>query len=468
MDSDYEDPMEVEDQDEQGMGICFSTPLWMQRRQFIRQIIDENKATSVIDYGCGEAALTSLLIGETWQDHQIRRIACVDIDLDCVTTAASECQPQEYDLGDGLRVHDLTIDLYQGSVSEADQRLLGYDALACAEVVEHLHLEVLDGFWKTVLGGYSPRLVIVTTPNAEFNVNFPQLMYGTPDSTFRHWDHKFEWTRKQFEDWCCSAAQEYGYSASFTGVGRLPNQDPAVGYCTQIAVLKKTHFTPLANIDARPYTLHSSIEYPVYRTVHSAQETLFFLHETIGHLRPRLPKPEDPREHWNYFEEPDYSEHVHPKQEEESVVLGRLEMEYLWSSNQVRQHCRSRSNMVQILKTSSLVQVDVEQDLVTFDDGDLFWKECDDRYDAARAEEDEKFKEEEVEEITEESHESDDDEYYDVQGVDVDVTYSEAVDGWTGTSTWGEELNTEATGWGSRAWDQPSESWGDSWSAIPP
>lgn len=88
----------------------------------------------VIDYGCGEAALTSILIGETWQDHQIRRIACVDIDLDCVTAAASECQPQEYDQGDGLRIHDLTIDLYQGSVSEADQRLLGYNALACAEV----------------------------------------------------------------------------------------------------------------------------------------------------------------------------------------------------------------------------------------------------------------------------------------------------------------------------------------------
>ncbi|KAF9310563.1 Small RNA 2'-O-methyltransferase [Podila horticola] len=153
------------------MGFYFSPPLWMQRRQFIRQFIDENKATSVIDYGCGEAALTSILIGETWQDHQIRRIACVDIDLDCVTTAAAACQPQEYDMGDGLRVHDLTIDLYQGSVSDADQRLIGYDALACAEVVEHLHPEVLAGFWKTVLGAYCPRLVIVTTPNAEFNDN---------------------------------------------------------------------------------------------------------------------------------------------------------------------------------------------------------------------------------------------------------------------------------------------------------
>ncbi|KAG0015273.1 Small RNA 2'-O-methyltransferase [Podila clonocystis] len=457
MDSDFEHPLE----EEQGMEIYFSTPLWMQRRQFIRQVIDENKATSVIDYGCGEAALTSILIGETWQNHQIKRIACVDIDRDCITTAVSACQPQEYDLGDGLRVHDLTIDLYQGSVSEADQRLMGYDALACAEVVEHLHPEVLAGFWKTVLGAYSPRLVIVTTPNAEFNVNFPQLKYGTLDSTFRHWDHKFEWTRKGFEEWCSSAAQEYGYSASFTGVGYLPNQDADVGCCTQIAVLKKAHSAASSDIDSRPYTLHSSIEYPVYRTIHSKAETLSYLHETIGHLRPRLPKTVDPHEHWNYFQESETpDEKVAVPEDEKEVVLGHLAMEYLWSSNKVRQYCRSRSHMVEILQTSPLVKVDVEQDLITFDDDDLSWRECDDRYDASRAEEDEKFRKEteEAEETMEDyDHESDGDVYH--NDVDIDNTiYSETVDGWVGTSTWGDEPSTEAVGWGSRACDHPSES----------
>ncbi|KAG0092070.1 Small RNA 2'-O-methyltransferase [Podila epicladia] len=408
--------------EERGMEIRFSSPLWMQRRQFIRQVIDENKATSVIDYGCGEAALTSILIGETWQDHQIRRIACVDIDLDCVTSAASACQPQEYDLGDGLRVHDLTIDLYQGSVSEADQRLMGYDALACVEVIEHLHPDTLTGFWKTVLGAYSPGLVIVTTPNAEFNVNFPQLMYGTPDSTFRHWDHKFEWTRKEFEEWCTSAAHEYGYSASFTGVGNLPNQGSDIG------------------------------------TIHSEAETLIHLHETIGYLRARPPKTADLHEHWNYFHEPEDPEgKIAAPEDEKEAVLGLLAMEYLWSSGKTRQYCRSRSNMVELLQTSPLVQVDVEQDLITFDDDHLFWKECDDRYDAARAEEDKKFRKEveEAEETMESSdNESNDDDYCN----DVDNTfYPETVGGWAGASTWGDELGTEAVGWGSRAWDQPYE-----------
>jgi len=35
----------------------------------------------------------------------------------------------------------------------------------------------------------------MTTPNAEFNVLFPNL------NGFRHPDHKFEWTRQQFGDW---------------------------------------------------------------------------------------------------------------------------------------------------------------------------------------------------------------------------------------------------------------------------
>ncbi|KAF9428568.1 Small RNA 2'-O-methyltransferase [Podila epigama] len=381
-----EDVEDVEENEESGTS--FSTPLWMQRRQFIRQVIDENKATSVIDLGCGEGALTTILIGETWQDHQISKIACVDIDLDCVSVASKECQPQDYDLGVGLRIHNLTIDLYQGSVAEADSRLLGYDALACAEVVEHLHPKELNCFWGTVLGAYSPRIVVVTTPNAECNVNFPQLKYGTPEATFRHWDHKFEWTRREFEEWCTAAAQEYGYSVTFSGVGYLAQQDPAVGPCTQIAVLKRMHSRPNATVEGHPYNLHSTIEYPVYETVHSEEETLAFLHETLAHLRPRIPREASPDDYWASYGEPDVRETT-TQSTESDVQLGQVEVENLWSVCQVRQHCQSQRRMIELLQKSPLVQVDEKRNLITFDEENPFWKECDDRYEAARAAEDE-------------------------------------------------------------------------------
>lgn len=68
-------------------------------------------------------------------------------------------------------------------------------------MIEHVFPDVLDSFLDITLGSYQPEILIVTTPNGEYNVNFPDLKYGTEESTFRHDDHKFEWTREQFETW---------------------------------------------------------------------------------------------------------------------------------------------------------------------------------------------------------------------------------------------------------------------------
>lgn len=70
---------------------------------------------------------------------------------------------------------------------------------------------MLGSFKANVFGIYKPKLVIITTPNAEFNVNFPNLNYGTSESTFRHDDHKFEWTREEFESWCFTICQEFKF-----------------------------------------------------------------------------------------------------------------------------------------------------------------------------------------------------------------------------------------------------------------
>lgn len=61
---------------------------------------------------------------------------------------------------------------------------------------------MLDKVPPAIFGYLCPRVVVMTTPNAEYNVLFPNF------SGFRHHDHKFEWTRKQFRMWYRSP-QEY-------------------------------------------------------------------------------------------------------------------------------------------------------------------------------------------------------------------------------------------------------------------
>lgn len=61
--------------------------------------------------------------------------------------------------------------------------------------IEHLEADVLAALPATLFGYMRPRLVVLTTPNQEFNQLFPDF------SGMRHWDHKFEWTRAEFQSW---------------------------------------------------------------------------------------------------------------------------------------------------------------------------------------------------------------------------------------------------------------------------
>jgi hypothetical protein len=74
--------------------------------------------------------------------------------------------------------------------------------------------------------------VIVTTPNAEHNVLFPNLTVGA----FRHPDHRFEWSRGEFCAWATAIETCFGYSAAFSEIGMAHKVH---GAPTQMAVFTR-------------------------------------------------------------------------------------------------------------------------------------------------------------------------------------------------------------------------------------
>jgi hypothetical protein len=72
-------------------------------------------------------------------------------------------------------------------------------------------------------------MVIVTTPNAEYNPYFETL----PDDAKRHPDHRFEWTRAEFRSWAEQTARAHRYQVGFRPVGP---EHPVAGPPTQLAV----------------------------------------------------------------------------------------------------------------------------------------------------------------------------------------------------------------------------------------
>ena len=119
----------------------------------------------------------------------------------------------------------------QSSVTYADQRLAGLDAVVLMEVIEHVDPPRLPALAHSVFHTAHPGAVIVTTPNSEYNIRYPAL----PAGRYRHPDHRFEWTRAEFQTWATGVADVHGYTVEFRPVGP---DDPDVGSPTQLALFR--------------------------------------------------------------------------------------------------------------------------------------------------------------------------------------------------------------------------------------
>jgi 3' terminal RNA ribose 2'-O-methyltransferase Hen1 len=198
-------------------------PLAVQRREAILALLREHEARRVGDLGCGAGALTKDLLAE----KQIEHVTAVDVSARALQLAARNLR---LDQMPDKRREKLTI--FQSSLTYRDDRLAGLDAAVLMEVIEHLDPDRLPALEHVLFREAAPKTVIVTTPNAEYNVHFATLAPGTP----RHRDHRFEWTRAEFRAWAERVAATYRYQARFLPVGPEHPQD---GPPTQLAVFTR-------------------------------------------------------------------------------------------------------------------------------------------------------------------------------------------------------------------------------------
>jgi 3' terminal RNA ribose 2'-O-methyltransferase Hen1 len=175
----------------------------------------------VLDLGCGEGKLIARLI----KDKQFEEIVGVEVGSISLQRAIERFE----DLPERVKSR---IKLLQGALIYRDARLRGYDAAALVEVIEHIELDRLPHLERAVFGDASPGAVVVTTPNADYNVLFPTL----PAGKLRHSDHRFEWSRADFADWCGHIAELYGYQFRVEPLGDI---DETHGAPSQMGVFTR-------------------------------------------------------------------------------------------------------------------------------------------------------------------------------------------------------------------------------------
>jgi 3' terminal RNA ribose 2'-O-methyltransferase Hen1 len=211
--------------DEQEAAIERPISLNERRLEAVFDVLKACGASRVLDLGCGEGKLLRRLLS----DQQFSEIVGMDVASRTLDLAESRLRLDRLAPKQRQRIR-----LLHGSLMYRDARLAGFDAAAVVEVVEHLDPPRLRAFERVLFEAAQPGTIAVTTPNAEFNVKWPSL----PAGQFRHQDHRFEWTRTQFQSWATEVGARFGYTARFLPVG---DDDPEVGPPTQMAVFSKAH-----------------------------------------------------------------------------------------------------------------------------------------------------------------------------------------------------------------------------------
>lgn len=197
--------------------------LHQQRLGAVLAALRSSGATRVLDLGCGEGKLLQTLLADT----QFTEILGMDVSIRSLEIAHRRLKLDR--LPDKQRER---IRLIHGALTYRDVRLADFDAAAIVEVIEHLDPQRLQAFERVVFEHARPKTVILTTPNREYNVVWESL----PAGAVRHADHRFEWTRAEFQDWANNVGHRFGYQVRYLPVG--PEQ-AGIGAPSQMGVFER-------------------------------------------------------------------------------------------------------------------------------------------------------------------------------------------------------------------------------------
>ncbi|KAF9509810.1 hypothetical protein BS47DRAFT_1332094 [Hydnum rufescens UP504] len=235
----------------------------------------------ILDLGCGEGTLLRFLtepasviyndaepLNPDWTSRQLHPslLSGLDVHLPSLQEAISHTAPRTYEPGrpryvTGVpRWDELKVQIWHGALETINEEFVDeHECFVATEVVEHLPSEILDQFFPVILGYYRPPLLLLTTPNYDFNALFTapgHTRSGYPDPTgdthriFRHDDHKREWTVSEWRTWCETGAYTYGYEIEVGALG-VPIEDDPFGR-TAFEVGKASLTAVFRRLDDRP------------------------------------------------------------------------------------------------------------------------------------------------------------------------------------------------------------------------
>jgi hypothetical protein len=163
-----------------------------------RLIIDDVIPENIVEIGCGEMdyprrMLGKVAEGQQWYSHDVD-------DYSHLVPSVRRRRGKD-------NLHFIK-SLDEGPAADED------NALIMVEVIEHMPYAVALKNTRDVIARFNPNRAIITTPNKAFNKHF-----GLVAREFRHDDHHFEFTPKEFAKFMGLVTKDNSYRIEMFGIG---------------------------------------------------------------------------------------------------------------------------------------------------------------------------------------------------------------------------------------------------------
>lgn len=193
-----------------------TTALHEVRLDHVAAELQRSGARTVLDLGCGSGALLQRLL----ESGAFDRVVGLESSGISLRNARDRLAPW-------LDMPSPPLTLLRGSFQNRNDACRGFDAAAMVEVIEHVPPRDLSTVERAVFEWCRPGIVVLTTPNADYNP-----LFDLAPGEFRDPDHRFEWGRDKFRQWATGVARRNGYCVRIGGIGEA---DPEVGAPTHKA-----------------------------------------------------------------------------------------------------------------------------------------------------------------------------------------------------------------------------------------
>lgn len=190
------------------------------RLDHVVSLLVASGARSILDLGCGSGALLQRCLESGHFDRLVG-----------LESSGVSLRNARERLAYWLEQPELGLHLLRGSFQDPNAACTGFDAAAMVEVIEHVPPRDLSTVERAVFEHFRPSLLIMTTPNSDYNP-----LFDLAPGEFRDPDHQFEWGLSRFRQWANGVARRNGYRVRFGGIGE---SDPDLGPPSQLARLER-------------------------------------------------------------------------------------------------------------------------------------------------------------------------------------------------------------------------------------